>query len=108
MGSIEVSSASPQVMSKSAEISKNRIEMEPVPWARHGVGPSREKLRWMENTPTPKALSATDAEISMTKKNGENWNRASKAMWPSTEKAEKPKKSSARAPNCTVFDVTAK
>jgi hypothetical protein len=38
----EVSRDSPHVISKLAEISKNRNEIDPWPIALHGVGPSRE------------------------------------------------------------------
>ena len=58
---------SPQVMSKSAEISKKSSEIEPVPRARHGVGPSSAKSSRMLNTPAPKAFSETEAEISTMK-----------------------------------------
>ena len=38
----------------------------------------------MLNRPMPKTFSETDAEISMMKWNGENWNSASNARCPST------------------------
>ena len=44
----------------------------------------------------------------MMKKKGENWNSASNARWPCTLRASRPKNTSTLAPNCTVFDVTAK
>ena len=56
----------------------------------------------------PKTLTDSDAENEMMKANGENWNRASKAMWPSMLNSSRPKKSSALAPNWAVFEVTAK
>ena len=49
---------SPQVTSKSTSMLKNRIEMLPVPLARHGVGPSSEKRRWMLSRSTPDDLQA--------------------------------------------------
>src|SRR5262245_48288410 len=67
MGGNVVSRDSPQVKSKSAEISKKSSEIEPLPLARQGVGPSSEKRKRMLNSPTPKALSETEAEISMMK-----------------------------------------
>ena len=94
-----VSASSPQVMSKSAESSKNKIEIEPFPCARHGVGPSNWNSRRMEKTPTPKALSDTEADISMMKWKGENWNKASNWICPSMPKSSSPKTKCAAAPN---------
>ena len=99
---------SPQVMSKSAEISKNSNEIDPRPCARHGAGPSRVNRRSMPNKPTPNALSDTPAEMLMMNENGENRNSASNDRCPSMPKSSKPSRSSAFAPNCTVLLVTAK
>lgn len=107
-GGRTVSRSSPQVMSKSAEISKKKNEIEPVPLARHGLGPDRANRSEIENTPTPNALSDTEACTSMMNMKGENWNRASNPMWPSMPNPPNPKNRSACAPNCAVLLVTAK
>ena len=72
MGGSIVSRLSPHVLSKCTLMSKNRIEIEPSPLARHGVGPSSDPRSRTLNRPAPKTLTENEAEISMMKKNGEN------------------------------------
>src|SRR5204863_7199794 len=62
-GGSDVSLLSPQVTSKSTSIEKNRIEIEPVPLARHGVGPSSEKRRWMLSRSSPNTSMLNDPLI---------------------------------------------
>ena len=62
-----MSFGSPQVSSKSADTSKKRNEIEPLPLARQGDVPESSKARRMLKTPMPKTLSDTDAEIATMK-----------------------------------------
>src|SRR5207247_379472 len=98
----------PHVKSTFTSTEKKKNEIEAVPCACHGVGPSSVRSMPRPHTPTPNTLTENDVEISTVKWNGENWISASNPEWPSTDSAEKPKNMSACEPNCAVFVVTAK
>jgi hypothetical protein len=78
--------------------------------------PSREKYEngtsmSMNSTkidPAPNTLTDIDDEKLMVKRNGENWNSAPEPGCRLTEKALTPNCRSTAAPNCAVFEVTAK
>ena len=89
-------------------MSQNSSEIEPCPLTCHGLGPSSSPLTRTENRPAPNTLTDSDAEISISKRNGENWNSASNERLPLTFSSSRPHIMSTRAPNWTVLVVTAK
>ena len=100
--------ASPMVTSKPKETSKNRIENDARPWACHGRGPLRVSARLIESRVCPPALTASLAAMSTTNASGDNVTSASKDMKPPMLKLPARAPTSRRAPNCTVFEVSAR
>src|SRR5262249_17210599 len=87
-----VSRLSPQVKSMLTSIEKNSSDIDAVPLACHGVGPSRVSEIPTLNTPAPNTCTENEVEMCTVKWNGENWMSASKLESPSTDRASKPKK----------------
>src|SRR5205085_1271876 len=104
-GGSVVSRASPHVKSMLTSIEKKKNEIDAVPCACHGVGPSSVRSMPSPQTPTPNTFTENDVEISTVKWNGENSMSASNPECPSTESAENPKNMSECEPNWTVFVV---
>ena len=72
------------------------------------LGPFQRQVDADAEDPEPNTWTENDVEIETLKWNGENSISASNPECPLTDRALKPKKYSARVPNCTVLVVTAK
>src|ERR1051326_8412566 len=84
-GGRAVSRLAPQVKSMLTSIEKNRSEIEAVPEACHGVGPSRVSEIPMLNRLEPNTCTANEVEMLTEKWNGENWIAPSKLHVASTD-----------------------
>ena len=90
------------------ETSKNRIENDARPRARHGRGPLNVSDSEIENSVWLPALTASLAAMSTTNASGASVTSASNARKPAMLKLPARAARSTRAPNWTVFDVSAR
>lgn len=96
------------VTSKWTETSKKRIENEALPRARHGCGPLRVSASATDRIVWPPARTASWAAMSITKASGLTCTSASKDRKPATSNGPDVTERSARAPNWTVLEVSAR
>ena len=94
--------------SKPNETSKNRIENDARPRARHGRGPLSVSASEIENSVWLPALTASLAAMSTTNASGASVTSASNDRKPAMLKLPARAARSTRAPNWTVFDVSAR